>query len=61
MCRAFTVATSRLVQVRHETMDFVLAGDRNARILRWPATSLLLRRFAFPVAPTLRVAGIQFA
>src|SRR5918999_394676 len=57
MCRAFTVATSRLVQVRHEAMDFVLAGDRNARILRWPATSLLLKKASclagdVPVAPT---------
>lgn len=44
-------------QVRHEAMDFVLAGDRNARILRWPATSLLLKKASclagdVPVAPT---------
>jgi hypothetical protein len=45
-------------------MDFVLAGDRNARILRWPATSLLLKKASclagdVPVAPMLHVGGLR--
>ena len=51
-------------QLDWESLSFLMmigkgAYDRNARILRWPATSLLLRRFAFPVALTASPFPLQ--